>query len=145
MGHIGTPDTKTVWGQPGKRRRAFWVHILFTSFGDPVWVMNKSGLIHWPTCFNIEGYKLVFNTRQLMNSYLNTFIYVISISAAALGLLITILGEYALSRKDALWANPLMLVITFTVLFNGGMIPFYMVCLHQRLKIIFTIESEEQK
>lgn len=80
-----------------------------------------------------------------MNSYLNTFIYVISISAAALGLLITVLGEYALSRKDALWANPLMLVITFTMLFNGGMIPFYMGCLHQRLKIIFTIESEEQK
>ena len=49
------------------------LHVLFASFSDPAWVMNKSGLIIWPHGANIEGYRLVFGTKQLMNSYRNTF------------------------------------------------------------------------
>ncbi len=101
------------------------LHVLFASFSDPAWVMNKSGLIIWPKGFNIEGYRLVFGTRQLMHSYRNTFFYVVS--ATAIGLLITLLGAYPLSRKELLFSNPLMLIISFTMMFNGGIIPFYMV------------------
>ena len=101
------------------------VHVLFASFSDPTWVLNKSGLILWPHKASLEGYRLVFQNQQLMSSYLNTFIYVFS--ATGIGLLVTVLGAYTLSRKDALFTGPIMLFVTFTMLFNGGLIPFYLV------------------
>lgn len=101
------------------------VHVLFASFSDPAWVMNKSGLILWPHGVNVEGYRLVFGTKQLMNSYRNTFVYVFL--ATAIGLLITVLGAYPLSRKELLFSGPLMLIISFTMMFHGGIIAFYMV------------------
>jgi putative aldouronate transport system permease protein len=60
-----------------------------------------------------------------MNSYLNTFIYVFT--ATGIGLLVTILGAYTLSRRDVMFRNHIMLLVTFTMLFNGGLIPFYLV------------------
>ncbi len=101
------------------------LHVAFASVSDPAWVMNQSGIILWPHGLNVEGYKMVFNTRSLMNSYGNTLFYVFT--ATALGLLITAMGAYPLSRKNVLFANPIMLIISFTMLFNGGIIPFYMV------------------
>lgn len=48
------------------------LHVAFASVSDPNWVMNQSGLILKPHGFTLEGYKLVFQTRQLMGSYGNT-------------------------------------------------------------------------
>ncbi len=101
------------------------LHVAFASFSDANWVMNQSGIILWPHGFSLEGYKLVFNTKQLMNSYGNTFFYVFP--STGLGLLITVLGAYPLSKKEVLWSGALMLLISFTMLFNGGIITFYMV------------------
>lgn len=101
------------------------LHVAFASFSDANWVMNQSGIILWPHGFSLEGYKLVFNTKQLMNSYGNTFFYVFA--STGLGLLITVLGAYTLSKKEVLWSGALMLLISFTMLFNGGIITFYMV------------------
>lgn len=101
------------------------LHVAFASFSDAAWVMNHSGLILWPHGFTLEGYKLVFGTKQLLNSYGNTFFYVFC--ATGLGMLVTVLGAYPLAKKDVLWSNVVMLGISFTMLFNGGIIPFYMV------------------
>ena len=101
------------------------LHVAFASVSDAAWVMNQSGIILWPHGFNLDGYKLVFATKQLMNSYGNTILYVFA--ATGLGMLITVLGAYPLSKKELLWSNMLMLVVSFTMLFNGGIIAFYMV------------------
>ena len=101
------------------------VHVAFASFSDPAWVMSQSGLILWPHGFNVEGYLQVFSNRQLMGSYGNTILDVVS--ATAIGLLVTVLGAYPLSKKEVLFSNTLMLFVSFTMLFNGGMIAFYMV------------------
>ena len=71
------------------------LHVAFASVSDPNWVMNQSGLILKPHGFTLEGYKLVFQTRQLMGSYGNTLFYVFA--STALGMLITVvrsLGMY---------------------------------------------------
>lgn len=101
------------------------VHVAFASISDASWVMNQSGIILWPHKLNLEGYKLVFETKQLMNSYGNTIFYVVS--ATSIGMLITVLGAYPLSKQELLWSNTLMLIVSFTMLFNGGIIAFYMV------------------
>lgn len=117
------------------------MHVVFASLSDPMWVMSQHGLIWRIKGFNIQGYKLVFQNRSLLTSYLNTIFYVFT--ATAVGVLITVMAAYALSRKDLLWKNVIMFLITFTMLFSGGIIPLYLVVTKvlgwydSRLSIIF--------
>ena len=60
---------------------------------------------------------------MIWTGYLNTFIYVIG--TTVLGMFLTVMAAYALSRKDFIWANPLMLIISFTMLFSGGIVTLY--------------------
>lgn len=101
------------------------LHVVCASFSDAHWVMNQTGLIWRIKGFNFEGYKLVFANKDLLTGYLNTFIYVIA--TTALGMLITVITAYSVSRKDALFSNFIMFFISFTMLFNGGMIASYIV------------------
>ncbi len=99
------------------------VHVAFASFSDASWVMRQSGVIYQIKGFNIEGYKLVFKNRDLLSGFLNTFYYVIV--TTVLGLLLTVLTAYVVSRKNLIWSNVIMFFISFTMLFNGGMIASY--------------------
>lgn len=101
------------------------LHVAFASFSDPAWVMSNSGLILRPHGFNTDGYQQVFSNRSLMGSYGNTILYVVA--STGIGLLVTVLGAYPLSKKEVLFSNALMLFISFTMLFNGGMVAFYIV------------------
>ena len=85
------------------------LHVAFASFSDPAWVMSQSGLILFPHGFNIDGYKMVFSNNQLMRGYANTIFYVVV--ATLLGLLITVLGAYPLSKKELLFSKALMFII----------------------------------
>ena len=98
-------------------------HVFCASFSGAGWVLNQSGIIWQIHDFSLTGYKLVFENANIWTGYLNTFFYVIA--NTALGMLLTVMGAYALSRKDFLWANPVMLGISFTMLFSGGIIPSY--------------------
>lgn len=101
------------------------LHVVFASFSDPSWVMRRSGVILYIKGFNLEGYKLVLQNQNLISGYLNTFLYVIA--TTAIGLLLTVLTAYVVSRKNLLWSNAIMFFITFTMLFNGGMIATYII------------------
>ena len=48
-------------------------------------------------------------------------------------MLVTIPGAYALSRKDLAGRNTLMMMVTFTMIFNGGLIPTYLLVLQLNL------------
>ena len=98
-------------------------HVFCASFSNASWVMNQRGLIWYIKDFTLNGYQLVFNDNSIWTGYLNTFIYVIG--TTVLGLFLTVMAAYALSRKDFIWANPLMLIISFTMLFSGGIVTLY--------------------
>ncbi len=101
------------------------LHVAACSFAEPKWLLQQSGLVLWPKYQTIKGYGIVFSSPSLMNSYLNTFFYVGT--ATTLGVLVTVMGAYVLSKREAVWSSPIMIMISFTMLFNGGMIPTYMV------------------
>lgn len=101
------------------------IHVFFASFSDAHWVMNQTGLIWRIKGFNFEGYKLVLANKDLLTGYLNTFIYVFG--TMALGMFLTVITAYTVSRKDALFANAIMFFISFTMMFSGGMIASYIV------------------
>ena len=101
------------------------LHVAFASISDPKYIMAHSGIILWPKDMTLEGYKIVFKTRSIMQSYANTLFYVLA--STGIGFLVTVMAAFPLSRKNLLWKNIIMLIISFTMLFNGGMITFYMV------------------
>lgn len=104
-------------------------HVLAASFSDPQSLMASRGLLLKPTGdITLEGYKLVFKNHNILTGYMNTIIYVIA--STALGTLLTILAGYVISRNELKLKGPITALILFTMMFNGGLIPTYMVIKH---------------
>ena len=101
------------------------LHVIFASVSDPKQLASHTGIILKPLGFTLIGYKIVFDNPVILIGYLNTIFYVVV--GVALSTFLTLLGSYALSRKNLLWGNAIMLFITFTMFFSGGLIPFYIV------------------
>jgi putative aldouronate transport system permease protein len=100
------------------------IHILFASVSEPTQLIKHQGLLLFPLGFTIKGYKMVLDNPDIIRSFLNTTFYVCS--GTLLNLLMTSLAAFVLSRKDVLLTKPLMMVITFTMFFGGGLIPSYL-------------------
>jgi putative aldouronate transport system permease protein len=100
-------------------------HVLMGSISDPLTLNAHTGLIVWPLGEpTLGGYLLVLRNNVILQSYLNTLIYVVS--ATVLGTVLTILAAYVLSRKDLYFKAPIAMMVTFTMIFSGGLIPTYM-------------------
>lgn len=110
------------------------VYVLFASFSQPSLLAKHRGILLHPLGLTLKGYQLVLDNPNIASGYLNTLIYVVA--GTGLSLLLTAFGAYALSRKDLFWKKQIMFLITFTMFFSGGLIPFYLVVM--QLKIINT-------
>lgn len=110
------------------------IHVFFSSISDPYWLNTKSGLVLYPHGINFTGYRLVFNNKDLIRGFGNTLIYVTA--ATILGLVVTIIGAYVLSRRDMLFADMIMMLISFTMIFGGGIVPSYIIM--QKLSLLNT-------
>ncbi len=100
------------------------LNIVFASFSDPVVVMKYQGLMLRPHGFTLSSYRAVLRDPNIFSGYRNTIFIVIA--GTSLNLLLTLIGAYVLSRKNVLWNPFLMMMIVFTMYFQGGMIPFYL-------------------
>ncbi|HPF86856.1 MAG TPA: carbohydrate ABC transporter permease [Candidatus Limiplasma sp.] len=101
-------------------------HVLIASISDPGLVELHDGIIFWPLGEpSLYAYKFILRYKNLWTGYLNTIFYVIA-QCAITGTL-TVIAGYILSRKRFRYRNVLMGFIVFTMMFNGGMIPTYMV------------------
>jgi putative aldouronate transport system permease protein len=102
------------------------LHVAFASISDPVKLNSFSGLILWPLGQPVlEGYRIVLRSPNILTGYMNTLFYVGV--GTAISMLLTIIAAYCLSRKTFELRNPLMMIISFTMLFSGGLMPLYMV------------------
>jgi putative aldouronate transport system permease protein len=102
------------------------LHVTFASVSDPVKLNVHSGLILRPLGkFSLEGYKIVLGSPNVSSGYMNTLFYVLV--GTGISMTLTVTGAYCLSRKSFALRNPIMLFISFTMLFNGGLMPSYMV------------------
>lgn len=101
-------------------------HVVMASISDPRLLMGSSGIL-WKPLGNItgKGYGIVFQNKSILVGYANTLLYVVW--HAVIGTLCTMIAGYLVSRKNFKLATPLMLFILFTMMFNGGLIPGYMV------------------
>ncbi len=100
------------------------VIVLSNSVSDPIAILE--GKVKFlPVGFNMESYRKVFANKDISHSFINSFRY--TLVGSLLNVVMTILAAYPLSRKDLVGRNTLMMLITFTMFFSGGMIPTFLV------------------
>ena len=99
------------------------LYVISASFSDPIRVASGE-LILLPVGFSLEGYETIFDYEPIWIGYRNSIFY--TCMGTAINLLFTIPCAYALSRREMLGHNIIMFLFTFTMFFNGGMIPTYL-------------------
>jgi putative aldouronate transport system permease protein len=79
----------------------------------------------WPVDATTESYKLLFDGTPIVNAFFNNV--KITVVGVVLSMIFTVFAAYPLSRSWFYGRRYLTLVIVFTMLFNGGLIPTYLV------------------
>lgn len=98
--------------------------VVMASFSDAQYVNNGTILLY-PRGFTTLGYERTLQDSKIWMGYLNTIIY--TVGGTVVGTFCTVLAGYALSRDDLPGAGFIMKAFVFTMYFQGGMIPFYIV------------------
>ena len=98
-------------------------YVVLASITDPK-VVNTGKMLFWPEAPYFKGYQEALTYPQLISGYKNTIWY--TFLNAIVALACTIPGAYALSRRDLPGRRPIMFLFTFTMFFNGGIIPMFL-------------------
>ncbi|MEZ4673068.1 MAG: carbohydrate ABC transporter permease [Caldilineaceae bacterium] len=99
------------------------VYVVSSSLSSPAAV--SSGRVWlWPVDFSLRGYQVAFSNPQIITGYGNSLYY--TFFGTLISVIATVLVAYPLSRRG-LYGRTIMLFITFTMIFSGGLIPTYLV------------------
>lgn len=101
-----------------------FIHVLASSFATNAEIAEKNFLL-FPTTFTLSAYEYIFSTNTIIRS-IGVSVFV-TIAGTLWSMLLTILTAYGLSRKDLVGRRFIMFFIVFTMLFNGGIIPTFIV------------------
>lgn len=86
----------------------------------------RSGYSFFPKDISFESYGYLFNQGEaILRAYGISIL--ITVTGTIVGLAMTILFAYPISRKDMPFRNSLSFYVFFTLLFNGGLVPTYLV------------------
>ena len=97
--------------------------IIIASFSDP-YAVSGGKVWFFPVSFTLDGYKELLKHSDIWRGYWNTILY--TVVGTFIGLAVNIPAAYALSRKDLVGRNFVMLLFVFTMFFNGGLIPTFL-------------------
>ena len=101
-------------------------HVAMGSISDPLKVAASSGLYLKPLGKpTLGGYRLIMQNSTILRAYGNTLIYVVS--STLFGLVLTILAAYVMSTRGLLFGKTFALFVVFTMIFNGGLVPTFLV------------------
>ena len=99
------------------------IYVVSSSFSDALEVVaGRVWLL--PVKPSLEGYKAVFEYSELWLGYGNTIFY--TVFGTIYNVVMTMLIAYPLSRRDCKGRGLLMFLFTFTLFFQGGLIPTYL-------------------
>lgn len=100
-------------------------YVLIASFSSPSGLAQNYGFIWAPIKpLTLEAYRRVIAYRPVMLGFRNTFI--ILVAGLAINLVMTSLGAYFLTLKNALFTRIIGMLMLFTMYFGGGLIPSYL-------------------
>jgi putative aldouronate transport system permease protein len=99
--------------------------LIISSFTDEITIL-QNGYSFLPQKISLETYQYLLRQGGFILNSLRISFFVTAVGTAA-SLFITSLLAYPLSRRDFPLRTPLSFVVFFTLLFNGGMVPTYLV------------------
>ncbi len=110
--------------------------VLASSFTDEI-ALARNGYSIIPSKFSVEAYVAIFNKPAvILRAYAVTT--GITLVGTVLGVSMIALLAYPLSRRDFILRTPISFMVFFTMLFNGGLVPYY-ILMTQYLNVQNTI------
>lgn len=99
------------------------LYVAFMSISDPAEMVGKSGIMWRPVGINFQNYMSVFENKNIWIGYRNTIMY--AVVGTTLSVVLTVMAAFCLSRKNVPGTGFMLLAITISMYFSGGMIPNY--------------------
>ena len=107
--------------------------VVIASFSDSA-AVTAGDVWLWPKGFHLDAYRRVFANSRLMTGYRNTILY--TFVGTVFNLIGTVALAYPLSRRDFAGRNVIMMILTVTMFFNGGLVPTYLI--YKQIHIVNT-------
>jgi putative aldouronate transport system permease protein len=85
----------------------------------------NSSIHWWPKELQWDAYIYLLNMRLLWSSYGNAIF--LTVVGTAINMIMTVFTGYVLSKSHLRGRNVIMMLIVFTMMFNGGLIPNYII------------------
>ena len=98
--------------------------IIIASISDSTLVSTGQVLL-FPKGVSFFGYSQIFQDERIWMGYRNTLFY--TSAGTLVNLLVTLPAAYVLSRQQFKPRRVLMFIFVFTMFFNGGLIPTYLI------------------
>jgi putative aldouronate transport system permease protein len=99
-----------------------FVTVLAQSFSS-AGAINAGQVSFWPVGFNVDTYTAVMSNGTFWRNYGNTVLY--TGVGTAIAMAFTTTYAYVLSKKHLKGRNALIGIAVFTMFFNGGLVPNY--------------------
>jgi len=99
-----------------------FLHVASVSLSDPYAVMQNR-VSFYPVGFNLNSYKSVLSNPYIWISYKNTIVY--TVVGTCVNMVMTTTMAYSLSKKYLFGRKFFSVFTIFTLFFNGGIIPNY--------------------
>ena len=106
------------------------VFVISASFSSAS-AINSGRVVLFPVGWSIEGYRTIFNTRNVWIGFRNSILY--TVTNTFLAIAVTMTTAYCLSRTDLPGRKYFIMYFTFTMFFGGGLIPTYLLIRSLRL------------
>lgn len=98
--------------------------VVIASVSDPDAIIRGEVIWH-PVDFSLVGYKAILKYSEMLHSYWNSFVYTVTSVTLSIG--ITLSAAYTLSRPKFVGKKFVNFFFVFTMFFNGGLIPTFLV------------------
>ena len=113
------------------------VYVVSSSFSSGRAVLSGR-VVLWPVDPTLDGYRGMLSYAPIPPAFLYSVLY--TVGGTALTVVLTIAMAYPLSRKDFYGRKVWIWLLLLALMFNGGLIPFYLVV--KTLGMINTIWSQ---
>lgn len=102
------------------------LYTVFASFSDARALLKHEGALIFPLApMTLQGYFMTFSNPNITMGFINTACMVIS--GTVIGVIMTMLGAYVVTRKKFKPRGIMMKAILVTMFFSGGIIPTFFV------------------
>ncbi|TBL72394.1 carbohydrate ABC transporter permease [Paenibacillus thalictri] len=100
------------------------LNVLSSSFSSP-YLVAQGHIWFWPQALTLQSYGKVFENASVWIGYRNTLLY--TALGTSINVILTVLAAYPLSRSDLRGGKAILGLLIFTMYFQGGIIPTYLV------------------